>query len=213
MKLIDLSHPLFDSMPVYPGSESPVFETVATVGHEGYAEKRISFFSHTGTHLDAPSHILSRGLSLDLLPVDQFAGSASVLDFSSYSGQTIDVDDLMPYRYLIQKSNFVLIHTGWSRHWGQAAYNTGYPVLSGNAADWICGFGLKGLGVDAISVDPPLAPGFPVHRRLLEQQIIVIENLTRLQDLPQSGFSFFALPLRIQDGDGSPVRAIAMISG
>jgi arylformamidase len=213
MKLIDLSHPLFDSMPVYPGSESPVFETVATVGHEGYAEKRITLFSHTGTHLDAPSHILSRGQSVDLLPVDHFAGAASTLDFSSYSGRTIDVDDLMPYRYLIQTSNFVLLHTGWSRHWGLTAYNTGYPVLTESAADWICGFGLKGLGVDAISVDPLQATGLPVHRRLLEEQIIVIENLTRLKDLPQSGFTFFALPLRIQDGDGSPVRAIAMISG
>ena len=61
MKLIDLSHPLFDGMPVYPGAESPHFETVATVGQDGYAEKRITFFSHTGTHLDAPSHILARG--------------------------------------------------------------------------------------------------------------------------------------------------------
>ena len=213
MKLIDLSHPLFDSMPVYPGSESPVFETVATVGHEGYAEKRITLFSHTGTHLDAPSHILSRGLSLDRLPVDHFAGSASVLDFSSHSGRSIEIDDLIPYRYLIQNSDFVLIHTGWSRHWGHASYHTGYPVLSGNAADWICGFGLKGLGVDAISVDPPQAPGLPVHRRLLERQMIIVENLNRLQDLPQSGFTFFALPLRIRDGDGSPVRAVAMISG
>ena len=211
MKLIDLSHPLFDSMPVYPGSESPVFETVATVGHEGYAEKRITLFSHTGTHLDAPSHILSRGLSLDRLPVDHFAGSASVLDFSSHSGRSIEIDDLIPYRYLIQNSDFVLIHTGWSRHWGHASYHTGYPVLSGNAADWICGFGLKGLGVDAISVDPPQAPGLPVHRRLFERQMIIVENLNRLQDLPQSGFTFFALPLRIQDSDGSPVRAVAMI--
>jgi len=211
MKLIDLSHPLFDSMPVYFGSESPVFETVATVGHEGYAEKRITLFSHTGTHLDAPSHILSRGLSLDRLPVDHFAGSASVLDFSSHSGRSIEIDDLIPYRYLIQNSDFVLIHTGWSRHWGHASYHTGYPVWSGNAADWICGFGLKGLGVDAISVDPPQAPGLPVHRRLFERQMIIVENLNRLQDLPQSGFTYFALPLRIRDGDGSPVRAVAMI--
>ncbi|MFH0995376.1 MAG: cyclase family protein [Pseudomonadota bacterium] len=211
MKLIDLSHPLFDGMPVYPGSESPLFETVAAVCHEGYAEKRMTLFSHTGTHLDAPSHILSRGLSLDRLPVDHFAGPASVLDFSSHSSRLIEIDDLLPYCYLIQKSDFVLIHTGWSRHWGQAAYYTGYPVLSGNAADWICGFGLKGLGVDAISVDPPQAPDLPVHRRLLEAKIILVENLNRLQDLPQSGFTFFALPLRIKDSDGSPVRAVAMI--
>ena len=212
MKLIDLSHPLFDGMPIYPGSESPTFETVAAISHEGYAEKRITLFSHTGTHLDAPSHILSRGLSLDRLPVNHFAGSASVLDFSSHSGCLIEIDDLMPYRYLIRKCDFVLIHTGWSRHWGHASYHTGYPVLSEQAADWICGFALKGLGVDAISVDLLQSPELPVHRRLLEQQIILVENLTRLQDLPQSGFTFIALPLHIQDGDGSPVRAVAMIS-
>ena len=84
--------------------------------------------------------------------------------------------------------------------------------MSEHAADWICGFSLKGLGVDAISVDPPEIPVLPVHRRLLEQQMVLVENLTRLQDLPQSGFTFFALPLPIQDGDGSPVRAVAMIS-
>jgi arylformamidase len=213
MKLIDLSHPLFDNMPVYPGSESPLFETVATVSHEGFAEKRITLFSHTGTHMDAPSHIFSRGLSLDRLSVDHFAGSASVLDFSSLSGRSIEVDDLAPHRYLIQSSDFILIHTGWSRHWGLETYYTGFPVLSGNAADWICGFDLKGLGIDAISVDPLQAPGLPIHHRLLGQQMILVENLNRLQDLPQSGFTFFALPLRIQDGDGSPVRAVAMICG
>jgi kynurenine formamidase len=212
-KLIDLSHPLSGCMPVYPGSESPVFETVATVSHEGYAEKRITFFSHTGTHLDAPSHVLSRGLSLDRISADRFVGSASVLDFSSDFGRQIEIDDLVPHRYLIQRNDFVLIYTGWSRHWGKAIYHSGYPVLSVKAADWICGFGLKGLGVDAISVDPPQAPGLPVHRRLMEQQMIIVENLNRLQDLPQSGFIFFTLPLRIKDGDGSPVRAVAMIPG
>ena len=213
MELIDLSHPFFAGMPVYPGSESPVIESVATVRHEGYAEKRITLFSHTGTHLDAPSHVLPRGLSLDRMAVDHFAGSASTLDFSSHPGRPIEIDDLMPYRYLIQNSDFILIHTGWSRHWGREAYFTGYPVLSGPAANWLCGYGLKGLGVDTISVDPPQAPGLPVHCRLMEQQMIIVENLNRLQDLPQSGFQFFALPLRIQDGDGFPVRAVAMISG
>lgn len=212
MKLIDLSHPLFGGMPVYPGSESPVFEAVATVSHEGYAEKRMVLFSHTGTHLDVPSHILSPGLSLDELPVNDFAGSASVLDFSSHMEPSIEIDDLMPYRYFMQHSDFVLLRTGWSRHWGDAAYHTGYPVLSEKAADWICGFRLKGLGVDAISVDQPQAPGLPVHHRLLAHRMIIVENLNRLQDLPQSGFTFFALPLLIRNGDGSPIRAVAMLS-
>jgi kynurenine formamidase len=211
MKIIDLSHPICGGMPVYPGAEQPVFESVASVSRDGYAEKRISLFSHTGTHVDAPSHILFSGLSLDQQTVDHFVGSAAVLDFSSVPGSTIDIDDLEPYRHLLQKADFILIHTGWSRHWGSDAYHSGYPVLSENAADWISQFNLKGLGVDAISVDILNAPDLPVHRRLLEHQMVIVENLNRLQDLPQSGFTFFALPLLIRGGDGSPVRAIGMI--
>ena len=211
MKIIDLSHPIFDGMPVYPGAEHPVLESVAAVRQDGYAEKRISFFSHTGTHVDAPSHIFHAGLSLDHLVADHFVGSAVVLNFSSMPAKTIESADLEPYRQLLQHTDFALIHTGWSRHWGHDAYFFGYPVLSETAADWICNFRLKGLGVDALSVDLPDAPQLPVHRRLLDHQIVIIENLNHLQDLPPSGFIFIAFPLPIRDGDGSPVRAIGMI--
>lgn len=211
MEIIDLSHPLLENMPVYPGSEQPSFQSVSTVNLDGYAEKRMTFFSHTGTHLDAPSHIIEEGLTVDKFSADYFVGSASVLDFSFHHRQTIEIDDLLPKRYLIEKCDFLLICTGWSRFWGNESYFTGYPVLSEPCVSFLSEFHLKGIGVDTVSVDKPESKIFPVHRRFLQLNIIIIENLNRLQDLPQSGFIFSALPLRVIGADGSPVRAIALI--
>ncbi len=211
MEIIDLSHPLLVNMPVFPGSEPPSFQTVSTLKHDGYAEKRMTFLSHTGTHIDAPSHIIEGGLTIDKFSADNFVGLASVLDFSLHPRQTIEIDDLTPNRYLIEKCDFLLICTDWSRFWGKPSYFTGYPVLSEDSVAFLAEFHLKGIGVDTVSVDRPESKRFQVHRRLLQHNIIIIENLTRLCVLPQSGFIFSALPLKILYGDGSPVRAIAMI--
>jgi kynurenine formamidase len=211
MNFIDLSHLLTEDMPVYPGSDPPDFGSVATISDNGYAEKRLALFSHTGTHMDAPSHILPEGASLDTFPVDRFAGKGCLLDFSSHPGPEITQEDIAACRHLVDRSEFVLIHTGWSRYWGTDAYYTRYPVLSVDAAQWIAGFRLKGLGIDAISVDHPDSSDFPVHRLLLTASILIIENLTDLNHLPSHGFVVTVFPLRILDSDGSPVRAVAML--
>lgn len=211
MQIIDLSHPLYATMPVFPAAESPVFEPVATISTDGYAEMRMRFFSHTGTHLDAPSHVLQNGTTLDRLPIECFVGAAAVLDFSSHTRMTIDVEDLSDNYHLFEQNDFVLIHTGWSRYWASDAYFSGYPVLSEAAAEWIVQFNLKGLGVDAVSVDLLQSRDLPIHRRLLHHQVIIVENLNRLYELPGSGFSFLALPLPVCNGDGSPVRAVAIL--
>jgi kynurenine formamidase len=211
MQIIDLSHPLFETMPVFPGAEPPDFEPVASINADGYAEMRMRFFSHTGTHLDVPSHVFQDGPSLGQLSVDRFAGSAVVLDFSSQGGMIIEIDDLVPNRHLFEQNDFVLLHTGWSRYWASDAYYSGYPVLSEAAAEWVIQFDLKGVGVDTVSVDMLQSMDLPVHRRLLQHRIIIVENLNRLHELPPSGFTFLAMPLPVRGGDGSPVRAIAIL--
>ena len=198
-------------MPVYPGSDSPEFTAVSSICLNGYAEKRMTLFSHTGTHMDAPSHILQGGMSLDQMPIEQFTGKAVVLNVSSPPLPTLTLDDVMKHHDLVADCDFVLLHTGWNRHWGSDSYFTGYPVLSVEAANWLSGFKLKGLGIDAISVDHPDSSDFPVHRQLLRNRIVIIENLNCLEYLPQSGFIFIGLPLPIVKGDGSPVRAAAWL--
>ena len=213
MKIIDLSHTLSEKTPVYPGTEPPVFSTPCTIRRQGFTEKKITLFSHTGTHMDAPSHILVNGKSLDRFGTDKFIGRAAVADFTGIHSAEIKPDDLFPYEMQIQKTDFLLLHSGWYKKWNTTEYLTDYPVLTAEAATWLAGFPLKGVGVDMISVDRTDTDTYPIHRIFLQKEILIVENLTNLAELPDMIFTFLCFPLKIQDADGSPVRAAAMITG
>lgn len=210
MKIIDLSHSVTPDMPVYPGTEAPVFNESHSIKEQGFRERMITMVSHTGTHMDAPAHILPEGKTLDQMPIDHFGGKGVVLDMHATERSQIHIDELKPFASLIEKGDFILIRTDWSRFWGKKEYFTGYPVLTPQAAQWLCGFNLKGIGVDMISFDG-VGYEFPVHRIFLGNDLVLVENLTNLSSLPESGFLFFCLPLKMEDSDGSPVRAAAVI--
>ncbi len=210
MFIIDLSHPLTPAMPVYPGTEPPTFTATATIERDGFREKRLVLQSHVGTHVDAPAHLLHDGATLDRMPLTSFAGRALVIDCTDLERGEIDEARLQPYRSELPDHDFVLLHTGWSRHWGRPRYLEGFPVLNEAAARLLTGSGLRGIGVDALSVDPLDADDLPIHRLLLTAGLVIIENLTNLAALPQRSCLFHCFPLAIKDGDGSPVRAVAL---
>jgi kynurenine formamidase len=215
-QIIDLSHPINEGMPVYPGTEPPVIEAPCTVEKDGFYERKLSFYSHTGTHIDAPAHLLADAPTLDMLPIDTFVGPGSVIDLTQITGNTgntgnsIPLSILKPFKNLFETSDFILFHTGWSRYWGQDTYFSGFPVLTKESALWIHQFGLKGIGVDMISVDATGEMDLEIHKILLKQSIL-IENLVHLDRLPQTGFTFSCLPMYLEAADGSPVRAVAMV--
>ena len=210
MKIIDLTHFIAPGMPVYPGTEPPVFLESHSIREQGFRERMITMVSHTGTHMDAPAHILPQARTLDQMSIDHFGGRGSVLDFHVGERSAIYLEELKHHAALIEESDFILIRTDWSRFWGEEAYFTGYPVLTLEAARWLCGFNLKGLGIDMISFDGA-GEVFPVHQILLANDMVLVENLTNFGSLPESGFMFFCFPLRLEDADGSPVRAAAVI--
>lgn len=210
MKVIDLSHAISESMPFYPGTDPPVFEEACTIAKDGFAEKRITLFTHTGTHLDAPAHILPGAKTLDSLPAGLFFGEAVALDFKGHTGGKICAKDLEKHSPAVKGADFVILKTGWNRYWGRDEYFSGFPVLSPEGAEWISGLGIKGLGVDCISVDAVESAGFPVHQILLGKGIIIVENLANLDALPEKPFIFCCFPLKIAGADGSPVRAVAI---
>jgi kynurenine formamidase len=209
--LIDLSHPISEEMPVYPGTEPPVIVTGCTVAEDGFLEKKITLYSHTGTHIDAPAHLIADGRTLDAFPVDRFFGPAMVLDASDAENGIIGLEVIEPRLEELEKVDFVLIRTGWSRHWGTDRYFSGFPVLSTEAAETLAGLGLKGIGFDAISPDPVGSEDLPMHRILMAAEMILIENLKDLDLLPPGPFLFSCLPLAFEDADGSPVRAVAIL--
>jgi len=210
MMVIDLSHTLEPGMPYFPGTEPTVFSRPFTVASHGFAEQKISMLTHSGTHMDAPAHLFEAGTTLEQLGPSHFIGSALALDLSAIPGPVIDTDQLRPFQRSLAGKDFVLLRTGWSAHWGEAAYFRDFPVLSEAAARWLAGLNFKGIGVDTISFDAHDSGALPVHRIFLKQGIVLIENLVNLERIPAGEFIFCCLPLKLSETDGAPARAIAL---
>lgn len=211
MRVIDLSHSIGRGMSCYPGTPLPQSVPFCTIEADGFNERMLTFSSHTGTHVELPLHMSDGASSLDAFGVEQFVGRGVVLDVESVSGGTIPLARLLPHRDLIENAEFVLLHSGWARHWGTQRYLSGYPVLSLEAAEWLAGFRLKGIGVDTVSVDPADSEGYPVHNLFLAKGTLIVENLVyHDRRLFGTGFQFFCLPLKLEGAEAAPVRAVAV---
>jgi kynurenine formamidase len=209
MNIIDLSHIINPDISVFPGTEKPVFEKIDV---EGYRELKITMFTHTATHIDAPYHILREGKSLDEFPVGKFIGRGIVINCKHLAGKHITAEFLKQYEERIKKAEFILFNSGWSLKWKTDAYFENFPTLTAHAAIWLTQFNLKGIGLDSISLDPVADLTLPNHKIVLKQEILIIENLTNLDSLPDDDFIFSCLPLKIEKADGSPVRAAGILT-
>ncbi|MBE0638299.1 MAG: cyclase family protein [Bacteroidales bacterium] len=211
MEIIDLSHLMENGMPAYPGEESPVFGFKNTHKESGYQVIRFTSLTHSGTHLDTPAHFFSGGLTIDKMPVNHFAGKGVVIDCSSFGQKAvIPALHLQSFNNELLTAEFALIYTGWDKFWKTDQYYVDFPVLSVDAAIFLSGFNLKGIGVDVPSIDPVASPDYPNHNLILGKGLIIIENLTKLHHLSDRNFYFSALPLKIKNGDGCPVRAVGI---
>lgn len=208
-RVADLSRPLSPQTPVLPGDPPPRFETSAEHESDGCLARVLHLNSHAGTHVDAPAHILPHGATLDRTPPDGFVGPACVLDLRG--------DDLAgPERLQAQAGRldgceFALLRLGGDELWGLEDQLRRWPAVTVEAARWLAGKGLRGVGLDSPSIDPPESRDLPAHRALLGAGTVIVENLCGLDQLPASGFLFSALPLPLAGGDGSPVRAVALV--
>ena len=206
MKIVDLTHLIKEEMPVFPGTEPPVLEPANTLEKDGFREKKLHMYSHTGTHMDAPAHMIDSGWTLDQVEADRYFGLAVKVDVRGLT--LVERSHLEPV--IRPGTEFVLLHTGWDHYWGTEDYYGAFPTLSLDAAEWLASLSLKGVGVDAISLDPMASEDFDVHLALLSRSVVLIENLRGLEALPEQ-FLFSAMPLKLADADGSPVRAYALL--
>lgn len=212
LQVIDLTHLVTNDMPVFPGSEPPEVAQIASVDSSGYNEKQLQLSTHTGTHIDCPLHLLPGGLNTSTLPAGKFVGQGTVIDCRNLPEPVITASWLKLHEAQISRADFVILHTGWSRFWGSEAYYAGFPIPDAAGARYLADFALKGLGIDAISFDTIDSDELPVHNVFLSKGLVLVENLTGLEALPRDGFLFCCLPLKIKNGDGSPVRAVALIN-
>ena len=133
MKTIDLTQLITQAMPVYPRTEPPHLTVANTYETDGFRETLLSFFSHTGTHMDAPFHLFGDRTKLNEMPAAQFVGKALVIPCMQYgAGEEIGMEALAPVRQLADETDFLLFETGGSRYWGTIPF----PLRRSAAMRW-----------------------------------------------------------------------------
>ena len=212
MKIIDLTHYISEDMPVYPGTDTPKLIEANTYEKDGFKETLMTMYTHTGTHMDPPAHLFEGKTTLDKFPIEQFVGRALVIDCSFLKeGDRIQMKHID--RNLADKAEFLLFYTGWEKYWGSQKFFGDYPYIDDQVVNYIVGQDKKGVGLDTIGIDPINDSNLTIHKRLFENnEMVIIENLMNLDKIGQDLFTFIALPLKHIDADGSPIRAIAMIN-
>ncbi len=213
-QFVDLSHPLSSETPVYPGDHGVDVRTVSVAAEPGPNQQRqlnnsrLSFGVHNGTHIDSPFHFFSNRETIHQVALNRCCGRAVRLKL-----ETTEVDgvicarDLRKLEATRQRCRKVLIYTGWDRHWGSPDYFSGHPVLTKDAAELLVEWKVDLVGVDFPSVD---RPPFDAHVALLGNDVLIVENLTRLEQIG-TYCDFCAMPLPLAGRDASPVRAFAKL--
>ena len=212
MRVFDLTHTICNNMPVYPGTEPPRFSAACTCAADGFRETKMEMLSHVGTHIDAPAHLYDGKTALDAFPADRFIGRALVVDCRHVGeGGRITMAELAPYGELVHQVDFLLFCTGWDEKWATPAYFGAYPVVDDEVFGLIMQENYKGIGFDHISLDPITDTALTYHHMLFaEKDIINIENLTNLhQLLGDAPVMFACLPIKLENADGCPARAVA----
>ncbi|MCD6178369.1 MAG: cyclase family protein [Bacteroidales bacterium] len=211
MQIIDLSHEISEQMTVFGEMEKPEITRKYTVKKDGFKLHELKINSHTGTHVDAPAHMIADRKNLDDFALNQFYGKGFILKVDQFAKSEIPLDFLKKHENQIRDTEFLILNSGWYKKWKTADYQINYPVLSQESAQWLTQFQLKGIGLDYISIDPTDSQDVPLHKIILGADFIIIENLTNLDTLQKSDFQFQCFPLKVNQADGSTSRAVAFV--
>lgn len=213
---IDLSHTVEHGMTTYKGLPAPIIcdflSREASIAH--YAEGvtfnigKIEMVANTGTYLDSPFHRYADGKDLAELPLTSLANLPGIVFRAPPNARKI-APEVFENHDLSGKA--VLIHTGWSKHWRSDQYFENHPFLTRGAADYLRGAGASLVGIDSYNIDDTADGTRPAHSILLGAEIPIVEHLCHLDQLPDHGFVFSAVPVKVKAFGTFPVRAFAVV--
>jgi len=213
VRVHDLTALLATHMPVWPTAPLPVFEPVGVVARDGYSIERISCTTHTGTHMDAPYHFLEDGATVDRIPPAKLVGRAAVLDLrKDLDGPVIGPEVIQRHWPAALRPEIVLLETGWSHERAPSRrYLYEFPGINPEAAEWIAGQGIHGIGTDTLGIDPYSNAKFEAHKVFLGKGIWILEALDHLDELSEGrAYTLVAAPLKIAGASGAMARVFAL---
>lgn len=206
-RIVDLSLTFKDGM------RGVSFTNAATIATNGYCATNMLLYSHAGTHLDAPAHSIEGGGTIESLDLQKCIGPALVIDMSHKGKDSLlSIADFEPFAERIQAGSRLLVRTDWDLHADLPDYRDSFPRISLELAEWLTKRQIWLLGLETPSIASLTDKGemIAVHQMMLQEEIVIVESLSRLRDLEQDEVYFVGLPLKIDKGDGSPIRAIAI---
>ncbi|WP_342304522.1 cyclase family protein [Methanolobus sp. ZRKC5] len=205
--VIDITTGISVDTPVYDGDPEPLIERVSSIENDGFVVSRMSIGTHTGTHVDAPSHIFVNGKSVDELTPGSFMGKAVLLDLSSGDG-CITEDELEKcFVQYINEEDLSVLLIKTEKHSNYCKSPDSGRMLAATAGNWIMDNGFTVVGVDTLSVDSEFT--LPNHNLFLRNGLSIVEYL-HLSEVRAGIYFFICLPLKLIGCDGAPARAILM---
>ncbi len=234
-KLIDLTHSFNEKSMYFPVGRPFLLHKLhagETPNHYYVAENAFESSEHTGTHMDAPNHFAQGHPSVDQIPLENLTGLAIKVDVSRKAlderDYQISIEDLLAWEAKhgkIPKQAIVLLQTGYSQFWpnrkeylGTAKLGTEgvkelhFPGLDPKAAHWLVAQRqIKAVGIDTGSIDYGQTQNYAAHQFFTSQNIPIFENVAHLEALPAKNFDVYALPMKISQGTGAPLRIIAVV--
>jgi len=199
MKMYDVTGTIYEGMTVYKDvpEKQPKFDTVTN----GYVtETRLDLGVHTGTHIDAPLHMVVDGDTFETISMEDLVGQSKVLDLTDVENG-ISKTDLEKFE--IEKNDFILLKTKNSY---EDAFNFDFIYLARDAAEYLAEIGIRGVGIDTLGIERS-QEGHPTHKTLFGNEIIIIEGL-RLKEVEQGDYFMVAAPLKLTGTDASPARVL-----
>ncbi|WP_212648269.1 cyclase family protein [Deinococcus hopiensis] len=218
-RFVDLSHTIVEGMVTYQGFPAPLVCDFLNreASRQQYAEGttfqigKIEMVGNTGTYLDSPFHRYADGKDLSELDLACLADlDALVVRVTGTDGRAVDREAFVSSDV---RGKAVLVHTGWAQHWGSERYFEGHPFLTEAAAIYLKEQGAILVGIDSLNIDDTSGGTRPVHSTLLGAEILIVEHLRGLEQLPTSGFTFSAVPVKVKGMGTFPVRAFATLRG
>ena len=215
IKLIDLSHTIFDGLITYKGLPAPVIcdylsrEESKKFYEEGtqFQIGKIELVANTGTYIDCPFHRYENGKDLSEVELERF------VDLDAITINAKDVSEI-GIKYFEGKDvagKAVLVYTNWAKHWNTEKYFENHPFITKEAAEYLRDQKVRLVGINRYNIDDTKGKSRPVHTRLLGSEILIVEHMCNLDKLPESGYTFSAVPPKFKGVGTFPVRAFARI--